>query len=153
MMLYYDEGFPQGSLCPDLFVVKNCDPRRRVTFKTWEERRIPDFVLEILSESTYREDCRSKLQIYERIGVPEYFLYDPEGAWLQPALQAYRLVKRGYQPLKVDDHARLRSRRLGIDFSLEEGQLVLVDAATGGRLLSAEERAAALRAEIALLKA
>jgi Uma2 family endonuclease len=152
LMLYYEEGLPQRSLSPDVFVVTDCEPRRRVTFKTWEEGKVPDFVLEIASESTYREDARSKLQLYERIGVAEYFIYDPEGAWLQPALQGYRLVKDAYQPLNGNAERGVLSRRLGIRLALEHGQLVMTDSATGQPLLSGDEQAAALKAELARVK-
>ena len=38
----------------------------------------PDLVVEILSESTRRRDERIKLEIYERLGVDEYWTLDPD---------------------------------------------------------------------------
>lgn len=58
---------------PDLFIV--CNPDRVLTKYI---RGAPDFVLEILSTSTRRRDQVRKLALYEREGVREYWLLDPE---------------------------------------------------------------------------
>ena len=39
----------------------------------------PDLVIEILSESTSKKDRLLKLDLYQKAGVPEYWLVDPEG--------------------------------------------------------------------------
>jgi len=39
------------------------------------------------------EDEVEKKGVYERLGVEEYFLFDPLGEYLQPRLQGYRLVR------------------------------------------------------------
>lgn len=38
----------------------------------------PDLVIEILSPSTGYYDMKKKFQVYEKFGVPEYFIVDPE---------------------------------------------------------------------------
>lgn len=38
----------------------------------------PDFIVEILSPSTRRRDLGAKRTLYERFGVPEYWLLDPQ---------------------------------------------------------------------------
>ena len=38
----------------------------------------PDLVIEILSQSTYYYDAKKKLRNYEKYGVQEFFLIDPE---------------------------------------------------------------------------
>jgi hypothetical protein len=40
LLIYYEEGDPRKSVAPDAFVVKNCKPGRRDTFRIWHERRI-----------------------------------------------------------------------------------------------------------------
>src|SRR5579864_6759039 len=49
LLIYYVEGNSKRSFAPDTFVVKDCDPRRRRTFKTWEEGKVPNFILETTS--------------------------------------------------------------------------------------------------------
>ena len=48
---------------------------RRI-YKLWEEGRAPQVIFEVTSRSTRREDLRSKHDLYERLGVSEYFLFD-----------------------------------------------------------------------------
>lgn len=60
-------------LQPDLLVV--CDPKKL------DERGVrgaPDLVVEILSDSTRRVDLLQKFDIYQRAGVREYWIVDPE---------------------------------------------------------------------------
>jgi len=142
LLVYYVEGDPRRSFAPDTFVVKDCDPRRRKVFKIWEEGRGPNFVLETTSSSTRREDKGKKKKLYAELKVPEYFLYDPLGEWLDPPLQGFRLVGDEYVPLEPDAEGRIVSEELGVAFKLEEGQLAMFDIATGKRLLSDEEAAA-----------
>ena len=40
-------------------------------------------VVEILSNSTSRKDQHEKFDLYERGGVLEYWIVDPNGKWLQ----------------------------------------------------------------------
>jgi Uma2 family endonuclease len=158
LLIYYVEGDPKKSVAPDAFVVKDCDPRRRRIYKLWEEGKPPNFVLETTSKKTRREDQNKKMQIYAQMGVPEYFLYDPLGEWLEPPLQGYRLEGGQYARVEPDKDGGIASQ-LGIIFRLEEGQLELVNAATGQRLQTAEERvveaearAKALEQELARLR-
>jgi Uma2 family endonuclease len=38
----------------------------------------PDLVVEVLSESNRRYDVRTKYEMYQRAGVPEYWIVDPD---------------------------------------------------------------------------
>lgn len=58
---------------PDLIIL--CD---REKIKRWGVIGAPDFILEILSQSTRRKDCTKKLQKYSDAGVREYWILDPE---------------------------------------------------------------------------
>ena len=48
-------------------------------YLTWQVGKAPDFVLEIASKSTYHRDLTAKRELYERIGVKEYWRFDPSG--------------------------------------------------------------------------
>lgn len=141
LLIYYVEGNPKKSVAPDVFVVLNCDPARRRIFKVWEEGKGPSFILEVTSKKTRRQDLGAKKEIYAHLGVAEYFLYDPLAEWMHPSLQGFRLVEGIYAPLGLDERESLVSEQLGITFRLEAGQLLLVETATGQRLLNGIERA------------
>jgi len=96
LLVYYVEGDPKKSVAPDVFVAKNSDPRRRRIFKIWEEGSGPVCVMEVTSKKTRRQDLAAKKELYARLQVAEYFLYDPLAEWLKPALQGYRLVNGDY---------------------------------------------------------
>jgi Uma2 family endonuclease len=153
LLIYYVEGDPKKSVAPDVFVVKRCDPRPRRTFKIWEEGKVPGFILEVTSKKTRRQDMGSKKETYARLGVLEYFLYDPLAEWLKPALQGYRLVNGDYVRIEASRDGSLVSEQLGITFRLEDQDLALFDIATEKRLISNAERVQELEEEVARLRA
>ena len=108
LLLYYEPsprpGVPGKSVSPDLMVVLGAPKHMRSSYLLWEEPKAPDFVLEVASESTYRSDLGSKRTTYEtKIGVSEYWLYDPIGGYLDPRLQGFRLVEGRYEPIPVTE--------------------------------------------------
>ena len=58
---------------PDLLILCDKDKLRR-----WGIMGAPDFVLEVLSESTRRKDSIKKLEKYADAGVKEYWIIDPK---------------------------------------------------------------------------
>jgi Uma2 family endonuclease len=140
LLVYYVKGKPQFSFSPDVFVVKGIKPGQRRVYKIWVEKKVPNFVLETTSKSTKSEDLGSKWELYSRLGIPEYFLYDPLGEWLDPPLQGYRLVNGDYEPIEPDRAGGIVSQELGITFRLKKGQLLLYNTATGRRLQSKDEQ-------------
>ena len=78
LLIYYEEGNPKKCVAPDTFVVFGVHPGRRRIFKIWQEGKGPSFVLETTSAKTRREDQKQKKELYARLNVPEYFLYDPD---------------------------------------------------------------------------
>ena len=53
---------------------------------------VPDLLVEILSPTTSLRDRREKLALYERFGVPEYWIVNPE----RTTVQVIRLSGGGY---------------------------------------------------------
>jgi Uma2 family endonuclease len=145
LMLYYKEGEPYRFVAPDVFVVLDCDPGLRRTFKTWEEHRAPDVVFEITSKYSKNEDESIKPEKYATMGVREYFLYDPEAEYLRPPLFGYRHTGSGFERIEPNDRGLLECQSLGITLELDGPDLVLRDAATGNVLLTHLEAAEAQR--------
>lgn len=150
LFLYYEKGNREAVVAPDAFVVKGVPklPPRR-TYRLWEEGKVPCFVLEITSDSTRQKDI-SKKGVYQKLGIEEYFLFDPLGDYLDPHLQGYRLIRGRYQPVLPEPDGTLASITLGLTFRPEEGRLRLVDTLTREPLLRREEETAVRRRAEAL---
>jgi len=150
LLAYYEEGNPRVSVAPDVFVVFGVEDRKRMNYKAWEEGKGPDFVLEMASPNTWREDVERKPAIYAGLGVREYFLYDPTGAHLTPVLQGYRLVDGGYRRRSavesIDRTLMLPSEVLGLELRARGDAMRFHDPSTGQDLLSHTEEHAARRA-------
>ncbi len=157
MFLYYVQGDPRAVVSPDVFLVRGVPktPRRRI-YKLWEEGEAPSLVIEVTSDSTRDEDTGKKKAIYERLGVEEYFLFDPLGDYLKPSLQGYRLAGDRYQRIAAEPDGSLRSLTTGLILRPEaDSRLRMVDAETGEPLLSDSEiadRLEAAEAELARLR-
>jgi Uma2 family endonuclease len=149
LFLYYRKGDPTAVVAPDGFVVKGVPKRLpgnrcRRTYFLWKEGRVPCFVLEATSLSTRWKD-EKKREIYEQLGVDEYFQFDPLGEYLDPTLQGVRLVGGRYRTIRPEPDGSLLSQATGVLFRAEGDSLRLTDAATGALLLRSEEKTQAQR--------
>jgi Uma2 family endonuclease len=141
ILMYYQFGNPKGRRDPDILIAKGVGMHKRRSFRFWEEKKKPCTLFEISSKKTWREDTGEKRTLYEQLGIPEYFLFDPEGKYLKPALQGFRLRKGIYVPLKPAADESLRSKQLGLRLVPEGEMLRLVDARTGKPVPTRQERA------------
>jgi Uma2 family endonuclease len=139
VFLYYEEGNPRAVVCPDVFLVRGVPKKKRRTYKLWLEGRPPSFVIEVTSRSSRQEDGEDKKNVYERLGVEEYFLHDPLGEYLLPRLRGFRLVGGRYRAMASNPDGSLESKVTGLTLRSEANNLRLQDAATGEPLLWVEE--------------
>ena len=146
LLLYYEEGNPRRSVAPDVFVVKGIPGDRRRIYKLWEEGQPPDVVFELTSRSTRNEDLRTKHELYERLGVTEYFPFDPLGEYLRPPLQGHRLVQDHYVPLRPAADGSLWSAVLGLELHPRGESLRLFDPESQRWLPTPQEETVARRA-------
>jgi len=156
MFFYFEEGNPRAVVAPDLFVVRGVEKRERKSYLLWrEEGRVPCLVFEITSNSTRNEDQSSKKAIYERLGVEEYFLFDPLGDYLRPRLQGYRLIDGRYRRVEPAADGSLTSRTTGVLIRPEGNKARVFDHVTGAPFLRDEEvraRARELETELDRLR-
>ena len=141
LLVYYVQGDPRKCIVPDAFVVKGVPPKNRRTYKIWVEGKVPDVVIETTSRKTRRKDTLVKPELYARLGVKEYFMFDPLGEYLDPPLQGYRLVDNDYERIEPGDDEALDSQELRLRLRIHEGHLDFVRWDTGERLLTRYERA------------
>jgi Uma2 family endonuclease len=117
VLLYYEKGDYQRFVVPDLYVVHGVpkEPLRRSYF-AWRAGKFPDFILELLSESTAARDWMETMVLYEQtFRTTEYFLCDP---W-ERSLTGYRLRRGSYHRLPADAQGRIISKSLGLMFGWE----------------------------------
>ena len=158
--LYYEQGNPRAVVAPDVYVVVGAPAYPpRDTYLLWNEPKGPDFVLEVTSASTRRDDERRKRDVYAALGVREYFLYDPRAEYLAPPLQGFRLEDGEYRHLPTvtvlpGRKVVVASEVLGLEFrdDREAGMVRLRDPATRQDLLTYEEADRAREEEAAALR-
>ena len=148
LLFYYEEGNPAAVVSPDVFVVFGPAPGLRRTYKLWQEKYAPSFVLEVSSRDTRFEDRGTKRALYAELGVQEYLLFDPEGEYLKPPLQGYTLVGGEYQPMSRMADGAIYSRTLDLTLRKQGLELHLYRVA-GDRILRTNELEAAYLAGVA----
>ena len=74
---------------PDIVFMSN-EHKDRITERYWG---IPDLVMEILSESTEKEDRTDKFSEYEKAGILEYWIVDP----VKQTIEVYVLDRKSYK--------------------------------------------------------
>lgn len=145
MNFYYEEGNPKAVKTLDVFVVKGVLKHKRGSFKCWEEQAVPDTIFEIISKPINQTDLSAKFGLYHRLGVQEYFLFDPVGEHLKPRLRGYSLVERHYQPISPSPQETLLSLELGLILFPEGDILRLIDISTGELLPTSLEALAEIQ--------
>ncbi len=147
---YWEEGNPNARKAPDIMVVRGVPKRDRRSFLSWQENHaVPAVIIEIASQGTWREDLYEKRPLYERLGVREYFLFDPEALYLRPALQGFRRSDQGLLvPIEPDAGDRLLCQELGLYLRAEGAMIRLTDARTGQPVWTKDEQIARLQAQL-----
>lgn len=117
---YPVEGKPQIVTAPDVMIVFDRPKGKRGSYQQWKEAGVaPQVVFEILSPSNSQDEMDRKLLFYERYGVEEYYIYNPDNnqlrGWLRDdtGLDIIISIEAWVSP------------RLGIRFELSESELKL----------------------------
>lgn len=157
LMMYYEDGPPPKAVSPDILVAFGVSKKDRRTYKIWEEGKPPDFVVEFSSKGTFQNDLDTKMDLYAKIGISEYFLYDVDRCYLPSPLMGFRLVGGEYVEILPNAEGGIPSETLGLDFHLLAEGFGVYDSIAGRWLQTpaeaAEERAEQAEAEVARLQA
>ncbi len=138
-MLWGIPGIPEPS--PDIAVIfgvrKKSDPR--TSFRCKREGTRPSLIIELVSSidsGTRANDYEKKVRIYQRAGIPEYFIFDPPTPVTEERLllTGYRLDVAGrYREVDPDPQGRLYSVTTDLLFGVAENgrSPEVIEAATG----------------------
>lgn len=146
LLMYYLQGDPRKVVAPDVLVSFGIGQKRRRTYLVWQEGKLPDFVMEMASETTYQNDLTRKMSLYADLGIPEYFLCDIEALYLPSPLMGFTLVDGVYEPIRAASDGSVHSSILGLDFHLHLDDIRLYNPVTQQWVLTPEE-AAEVRAD------
>ncbi len=125
----YDRRNLNVRIAPDVYIAFGVDAgaiRPRKLYLPWEVGKAPDWVLEVASESTAKQDVNRKSAVYAQIGVPEYWRFDPTGGRYHGGpLYGGRLVGDVYRPIGLttepDGILKGYSEALGLSLCWDEG--------------------------------
>ncbi len=159
--IFYDETNGNRRVGPDFLIVFDVDAvyiqENLPNYLMWEIGKPPHFVMEVASPSTAANDLGHKRELYERLGVREYWRFDTKGGKLYgQALAGERLVDGVYQQyeISVDEDGSLRgySELLDLVFYWDGYEFDALDPETGlslHKVTVAEARKQAAEARIA----
>ena len=162
--VYYEEGNANAVFLPDCYVVFGEGADRLwnpYAYRIWDFGSPPAFALEIGSQSTYRNDLGPKRELYARVGIGEYWRYDPTGGehYGEPLVGEY-LENRQYRRFEMhtepDGMVWAYSPTLGLDLRAIPDRLLFHNPATGeilGNVIEEKDARLAAEAEIARLQA
>lgn len=79
LLWYPVKGNEKLRQAPDIMVVLGRPKGKRGSYQQWQEENvIPQVVFEIISPGNRSKQMLEKLLFYQRYGVQEYYIYDPE---------------------------------------------------------------------------
>ena len=138
LLVYYSEGPWPKSVVPNVFVSFGVPSYPREVYRIEEEGKPPDWVLEVASPKTFRYNVGGKKDLYEEIGVGEYWVYDPHGDLHDPRLRGWVLGPAGYRELvdlrRPGVPVALWSEALGLELHFDGSDLRAWDPAIPGYL-------------------
>ncbi|MFM7603191.1 MAG: Uma2 family endonuclease [Pseudanabaena sp.] len=115
LLWYPVEGQTEIAAAPDTMVVFGRPKGDRGSYKQWEEDNIaPQVVFEILSPSNKAVEMAKKLLFYDRYGVEEYYIYNPNNNNLEV------LIRNAGSLDTIPESHDWVSPRLGIRFNLAD---------------------------------
>lgn len=120
LLWYPVEG--ENTICaaPDALVAFGRPKGDRGSYQQWKEENVsPQVVFEVLSPGNTLAEMAKKLQFYDRYGVEEYYLYDPEQVDLAGWLRSQERLE------VIEPMTEWVSPRLGVRFELSEAGLQL----------------------------
>ncbi|HAS50539.1 MAG TPA: hypothetical protein DCS21_01805 [Gammaproteobacteria bacterium] len=120
LLWYPVEGRNTIRAAPDVMVVFGRPPGDRGCYQQWREAdQAPQVVFEILSPGNTTAEMVRKFDFYQRYGVEEYYLYDPD----RGSLRGWQ--RRSGQLYEITGMHGWISPWLGVRFALEGTELVL----------------------------
>lgn len=143
VMFYYEKGNVKKVVSPDVMICFGLETMPLRVYKLWEEKAVPAVIIEFASESTWFKDVSTKIALYQKLGVAEYFVFDPEYKNLPQPLVSFRLIDGVFVEREIVDN-RIYCEALKLELVDTAETLRLFDPKTNEFLMTPEEMAAEL---------
>ncbi|MBC7880753.1 MAG: Uma2 family endonuclease [Anaerolineae bacterium] len=146
--MHYVQNGTKGTVAPDVMVIFGVKPGGRDSYVIEKEGAVPSVVFEMTSPGTKAEDKGNKKNLYARLGVQEYWLFDPKGEWIKDKLNGYRLITVEEDGILVNRYEQITdgtSQPLGLRLVVEGDLIGFYRLDNGQKLLIPSELAAELR--------
>jgi Uma2 family endonuclease len=155
LLWYPIEGDNKTRTAPDAMVAIGRPKGDRGSYRQWEEANIaPQVVFEILSPGNTKAEMSRKLLWYERFGVEEYYIYDPD----RHEFQGYRRQNGSLVAIPtvnpwVSPRLNIRFEFTAVDFQIfyPNGDRFVTQVEMQARAETAEQRAEAAEQRAAVL--
>ena len=103
--VFYDRANGYRRFAPDCYITFGVDGKAILetgNYFLWEVGKPPEFAMEVASDSTAANDLGFKRELYARLGIAEYWRFDPTGGdrYGQPMV-GERLVDGEYRPFEL----------------------------------------------------
>ena len=149
--LRMDPANADDKLLPDLLIARDVLAQQwnLNEYLPWEVGKAPEVLGEFLSPTSEGVDQKEKPERYAKLGVQEYFLFDPDGKYPVPRIQGWTLRRDGSRqamPRRAD--GSVGSHLLPVSFVLMDDHVGVVDRRTGRLVLRYEAAQRLLREEI-----
>ena len=120
LLWYPVEGDNRTRAAPDIMLAFGRPKGDRGSYKQWVEANIaPQVVFEILSPGNRLTEMAKKFAFYQRYGVEEYYIYDPDSGDLSGWLRSEQTLD------VIDEMQGWVSPRTQVRFSVEDGALII----------------------------
>jgi hypothetical protein len=120
----------------------------RMSFKSWEHGgKVPTVIIETASEARKDLSFTDIFEDYQRLRVPEYFVFDWSGKYHDEPLYGFRLRGSRYQPIRPAKDGGLTSQKLGAVL-YPEGPMLRFVTTDGRRILTRPEQIETVRTQI-----
>ncbi len=137
-MLYFEPNDIKKVISPDVMICFGLNEMPHRVYKLWETKVVPSVVIEFASETTWLNDVSSKLALYQKLGVAEYYVYDVEHNTLPESLLAYRLIDGVLTQMQFENK-RIFSESLDLELVDTNETLRVFDTKSQRYLMTMEE--------------
>ncbi|MEM7534058.1 MAG: Uma2 family endonuclease, partial [Chloroflexota bacterium] len=128
-------------LGPDIAIFLDSDLKGSSpgTYIVGEHGSAPEMVIELSSESTYENDFKKKLRLYEEVGVPYYFIADNVAK--DHKFYGYQLTNDGYVAIEPNERGQvwMEPVQMWLDWHEDDGDLIKCYRKDGKPVLTSAE--------------